>query len=193
MVATYNRLDGVGNLLLHVALTGIHLAERNLGNSLPTFSRVQVVFLLQFACSPLALVEVIAGTDGLSVLLYTDGNDVHVVAVNVLVLIDHIGLTAKSNLLHVLTGNVLHVRIRQPVIGMRIEGDMHHRILRAASVWNEVHEILQSFSDVHLARTVIKDAVGGKQLALVLVDLLPVVRQCAKQRVSETYLCDHFC
>ena len=54
---------------------------------------------------------------------------------------------------------------------------MHHRILRAASVWNEVHEILQSLSDVHLARTVIKDAVGGKQLALVLVDLLPVVRQ----------------
>jgi len=36
---------------------------------------------------------------------------------------------------------------------------MHHWILRAASVWNEMHEILQSFSDVHLARTVIKDAV----------------------------------
>ena len=73
VVATHNRLDRVGYLFLYVTLAGIHLAERNLGNSLPTFSRVQVVFLLQFACSPLALVEVIAGTDGLSVLLYTDG------------------------------------------------------------------------------------------------------------------------
>ena len=193
MVATHNRLDRVGYLFLYVTLAGIHLAERNLGNSLPTFSRVQVVFLLQFACSPLALVEVIAGTDGLSVLLYTDGDNVHVVAVNVLMLIDHVGLRAKAYLLHILTGNVLHVRVRQLVVWVLIEGDMHHWILRAASVWNEVHEILQSLSDVHLARTVIKDSVGGKQFALVLFDLLPVVRQCAKQRVSETYLCDHFC
>jgi hypothetical protein len=42
---------------------------------------------------------------------------------------------------------------------MRIEGDMYHWLLRTASVWNEVHEILQSLSDVHLARTVIKGAV----------------------------------
>ena len=67
---------------------------------------------------------------------------------------------------------------------------MHHRILRAASVWNEVHEVFQGLSDVDLAGAVIKDSVGGKQLALVLVDLLAIVRQCAKQRVPETYLCD---
>ena len=152
---------------------------------------MQVVLLFQFACRLLALVEVVAGTDSLAVLLNSDGNDVHVVTVDVLMLIDHVGLSAKTNLLHILTGDIFHIRVRQFVVRMWIEGDMYHRILRAASVGDEVHEVLHCLADIHLARTIIEDAVGGKQLALILVNLLAVVGQCPEERVTETYLCDH--
>ena len=46
--------------------------------------------------------------------------------------------------------------------------------------------------DVHRSRTVIVDAVGGEQPPFRFVNLLPVVGECAVQRISYTDFCDHF-
>ena len=106
---------------------------------------------------------------------------VHVMTVDVLMLVNHVWLVAISHALQVFTCDVLHIHIRQHIIGMRIQGDMHDRLFRS-DVWRKVSlEITQGIGDARLSRTIIEDLVRCQELSLFLVNLLTIVCQCAIQ------------
>ena len=69
---------------------------------------------------------------------------------------------------------------------------MHHRLLDLHLRWQEGEKTLHRLAYVHRSRTVIVDAVGGKQPPLRLVNLLSVVGNRAVQRAAYTDFCDHF-
>ena len=105
----------------------------------------------------------------------------HVVTVNVLMLVNHVWLVAISHALQVFPCDVLHVHIRQHIIGMRIQGYMHDRLL-CSDVRRKVSlEITQGIGDARLSRTIIEDLVRCQELSLFLVNLLTIVCQCAIQ------------
>ena len=64
----------------------------------------------------------------LAVGIYTQGNDVQVMAVDVLVFEYHVRLTAVTHLLHIFTGDIFHLGVRESVVGMRVERDMQYRL-----------------------------------------------------------------
>ena len=83
---SHHRLDGVRHLTLHVALRGIHLAERIVVAMLPAVGEMQAVLAFQVTGNLLA-----AAVDEVLVqppapLVHIDRDDVQVVAVDVLVL-----------------------------------------------------------------------------------------------------------
>ncbi len=84
----------------------------------------------------------------------------HVVTVDVGVFIDHIWLVTEPHLFHILAGDCRQLCIGQNIIGMRIEGDMHHRPLCLCSGWHPLHEVGEGTSDVNRAGAVIVDFVG---------------------------------
>ena len=124
---------------------------------------------------------VVSAIQALAVFIHSDGYDVHVVTVNVLMLVDHVWLVAISHALQVFTGNILHLHIRQHIIRMRIQGYMHDRLL-CSDVRRKVSlEITQGVGDARLSRTIIEDLVRCQELSLFLVNLLTIVCQCAIQ------------
>ena len=124
---------------------------------------------------------IISTVQALAVFIHSDGHDVHVVTVNVLMLVNHVWLVAISHALQVFTGDVLHLHIRQHIIRMRIQGDMHDRLL-CSDVRRKVSlEITQGIGDARLSRTIIEDLVRCQELSLFLVNLLTIVCQCAIQ------------
>ena len=108
----------------------------------------------------------------------------YMVAVYVHVLINHIRHIAEAHPFHILAGEFGVFHIAQTVVGMRIEGDMHHRPLRARGGWHPASEILIGTVDVSLSRAIVVDLVCGKQPAVLLVDFLPVVAERTIQRVT---------
>ena len=109
----------------------IHLTERIVESALLAVSLVEIVLLLQVTGDSLALMVVVSAIQTLAVLIHPDGHDVHVVMVNVLMLVNHVWLVAISHALQVFPCDVLHLHIRQHIIRMRIQGDMHDRLFRS--------------------------------------------------------------
>ena len=105
------------------------------------------------------------------------------VAVDVLVLIHHVGLVAVAQTVEVFPCYLLQFRVRQHIVGMRIDGDVQHRLLRAHRGGHEGQEALHRLGNIHRTTPVVEDAVGGQQPSLFLVDLLPIVGECAVERL----------
>ena len=115
-----------------------------------------------------------------------------VVAVDVLVLEYKIRLVSETEFFQILAGDILQLNIGQHILRVRVERDMHHRLLDLHLRWQEGEKTLHRLAYVHRPRAVIVDAVGGEQPPFRLVDLFPVVGKCAVQRVSYADFCDHF-
>ena len=185
-------LDDICRLLLHVTRRGVHLAQRRVKTAVLAFRVVQPVLPFQFACYLLAPVKIVPGVYAPAVLVHPDRHDMQMVAVDVLVLENEVRLVAEAHLLQILPRDVLKLRVRQNIVGMRIERDMHHRFLHLRPHGHHAEKVLHSPMDVHRSRAVIVDAVGCQKSPFRLVDFLPVVGKCAVQRVSYTDFCDHF-
>ena len=142
---------------------------------------MEVVLLLQVTGDSLALMVVVSAIQTLAVFIHSDGHDVHVMTVNVLMLVDHVWLVAISHALQVFTGDVLHLHIRQHIIWMWIQGDMYDRIFRSDVRRKVSLEITQGVGDACFSRTIIEDFVRCQELSLFLVNLLTIVCQCAIQ------------
>ena len=159
----------------------IHLTEWIVCLALLAVCLVEIVHLLQVTGDSLAPVVIISTVQAFAVLIHPDGHDVHVVTVNVLMLVNHVWLVAISHALQVFPCDVLHVHIRQHIIRMRIQGDMHDRLF-CSDVRRKVSlEITQGIGDACLSRTIIEDLVRCQELSLFLVNLLTIVCQCAIQ------------
>ena len=109
----------------------IHLAKWIVCLALLAVCLVEIVLHLQVTSDSLALMVVVSAIQALAVFIHSDGHDVHVMTVDVLMLVNHVWLVAISHALQVFTGDVLHLHIRQHIIGMRIQGYMHDRLFRS--------------------------------------------------------------
>ena len=145
--------------------------------------RVQPILPLQILAYALAPAEEEVLVEPPAALIYIDGDDMQMVAVDVLVLIHHIGLVAVAQTVEVFPCYLLQFRVRQHIVGMRIDGDVQHRLLRAHRGGHEGQEALHRLGNIHRATPVVEDAVGGQQPSLFLVDLLPIVGECAVERL----------
>lgn len=152
----------------------IHLAEWIVCLALLAVCLVEIVLLLQVTGDSLALVVVVSAVQALAVFIHSDGHDVHVVSVNILMLVNHIWLVAISHALQVFPCDILHLHIRQHIIRMRIQGDMHDWFF-CSDVRRKVSlEITQGVDDARLSRTIIEDLVRCQELSLFLVNLSPL-------------------
>ena len=159
----------------------IHLTKWIVESTLLAVCLVEIVLHLQVTGDSLAPVVVVSAIQTLAVFIHSDGHDVHVVTVDVLMLVNHVWLVAISHALQVFTGDVLHLHIRQHIIWMRIQRYMHDRLL-CSDVRRKVSlEITQGIGDARLSRTIIEDLVCCQELSLFLVNLLTIVCQCAIQ------------
>ena len=159
----------------------IHLAEWIVCLALLAVCLVEIVLLLQVTGDSLAPMVVVSAIQTLAVLIHPDGHDVHVVTVNVLMLVNHVWLVAISHALQVFPCDVLHVHIRQHIIRMRIQGDMHDRLFRSDMRRKVSLEITQGIGDARLSRTIIEDLVRCQEFSFFLVNLLTIVCQSAVQ------------
>ena len=154
---------------------------------------MQIEFLFEFLAYAFAPAEKEVLVDAFTFLIDIDRNDVHMVAVDVLVLDNHIGLVAVAEPFHIHLCDVCHLHIRETVVGMRIERDVNHRVARPDVFGHAVTKVTQQPSAVHLSVPAIEHSVGGKEFSLARIHLLGVVGKCAVERTADAYLCDHCC
>ena len=155
----------------------IHLTERIVCLALLAVCLVEIVLLLQVTGDSLAPMVVVSAIQTLAVFIHSDGHDVHVMTVDILMLVNHVWLVAISHALQVFTGNILHLHIRQHIIRMRIQGDMHDRLLCSDMRRKVSLEITQGIGNARLSRTIIEDLVCSQELSFFLVNLLTIVCQ----------------
>ena len=183
-VLPVHRLHDVPHLLLDIACRNVHFVQRTLYALASPFCRMQPILPLQILPYALAPAEEEVLVEPPAALIHIDGDDVQVVAVDVLMLIDHIRLVAVAQTVEVFPCYLLQFRVRQHIVGMRIDGDVQHRLLRAHRGGHEGQEALHRLGNIHRATPVVEDAVGGQQPSLFLVDLLPVVGERTVERLS---------
>ena len=158
---------------------------------LPAVSRVQPVLLFQLGGNALA-----APVDEVTVkppaaFVHIDGDDVQVVAADVLVLEHEVRLVAVAQPVEILACELFQLRVGQAVVGMRIERNVDDLVPRAYLLRHEPLEIPLGTCHVHPSAAVVEDPVHGKEPAFALVHLQTVVGECAVQRCPHAYLRDH--
>ena len=150
-------------------------AERIVGTVLPVVCRVQPVYLFQLGGdAPAAAVDEIA-VEPPSLLVHIDGDDVQVVAADVLVLEDKVRLVAVAQPVEILACELFQLHVGQAVVGVRIEGNMDDLIPSAYLLRHEALEVLLGTGYVHMSAAVVENPVYGKEPAFAFVHLLPVV------------------
>ena len=165
--------------------------ERIVQPGIPALRRMKSVLFFQLLADALTPAIEIVLIEPPAGFIHIDRDDMDMVPVYVLVLVNHVRLLSVAELFQILPRDVLQFRIGQHVVGMRVEGDVHHRFLHPRMRRHISHEIVHRTVYIHRPRAVIVDFVGGKELSLLLVDLLPVVGECAVQRLPYTDFCDH--
>ncbi len=115
------------------------------------------------------------------------------VAVDVLVLEDRIGLVAVTEPCEILLGDGRQLRVAQTVVGMGIQGDMDDGLRRPHLLRQAACEVLRSLPDVEAARPLVEYSVGRQQPPLPLVYLLAVVRQSPVKGASYVNFGNHCC
>ena len=113
--------------------------------------------------------------------VHIDGNDVQVVAADILVLEYKIRLVAVTQPVEILACELFQLRVGQAVVGMRIERNVDDLVPRAHLLRHEPLEIPLGTCHVHLSAAVVEDPVHGKEPAFTLVHLQTVVGECAVQ------------
>ena len=112
----------ISDLAFHIPPGYDHFAECPLFQPLPAVSRrVQPVLLFQCIGSPFASAVDVVVVEPLTVLTHTYGNDMQVVAVDVLVLKYDVWLVAVTDFIHVFPCDVRQLRIGQFILRMRIQ------------------------------------------------------------------------
>ena len=112
----------ISDLAFHIPLGYVHFAECPLFQPLFAVSRrMQSILLFQCIGSPFAPAVDVVIVEPLTVLTHTYGNDMQVVAVDVLVLKYDIGLVAVTDFIHVFPCDVRQLRIGQFILRMRIQ------------------------------------------------------------------------
>ena len=157
------------------------------------FGRMQRKFLFEFLAYAFAPAEEEVLIDAFTLFIDIDRNDVYMVAVDVLVLDNYIGLVAVAKPLHIYLCDVCHLHIRESVVGMRIERDVNHRVACPDVFGHAVAEVTQQSGAIHPSVPAIEHPVGGKELSFARIHLLRIVGKCAVERVADAYLCDHCC
>ena len=154
-------------------------------------SSVEVVSLLKVTedieTSPFGEV----GVDTLALFIHTDGYDMQVMTVNVLVLHNDIRLVSIAHTLHILMCHFGQFLVRQPVIWMGIERNVNNWFLRAHLHWHVPLKVMQGLNNVNLARTIVEYLVGIKQLPLALVHLVGIILDGTEETGANRNLCYH--
>lgn len=156
-------LDDIADLFLYVSGSHIHFLQGAFQTVCLPFSRMQSVLAFQFSGYLLASIEIVPVADAFPVLIHPDCDNMQMLPGNVGMLKDDIRLISETEFLQIFPGNILQVGIRQPVVGMRIEGDVHDRLFRAYSFRHIATEIFHGFSYVQIAASVVVNLVGGEQ------------------------------
>mgnify|MGYP000952947980 CR=1 FL=1 len=183
LIAHTHHFDSVGNLPLDVA-GRVDFPDGHIGSDSLTLGGVKVILLLQLPAYILAAVEVVSVGYCLAVSPHTEGYYMDMVPVDVHVFENQIRHISQTHFLHILVGQCRIVGVAQTVVGMRIEGNVHHRSLGLRMRRHPAHEILIYSMDVHRAGTIIIYFVGVEQPAFFLVDFLPVIADCAVKGVA---------
>ena len=108
----------------------------------------------------------------------------YMVAVYVLVLEYKIRHIAEPHLFHILVGKAGKVNIRKPVVRVRIERYVHHRLFGFGIGRHPPLEILKRTVYVDSPCSVVEDFVGVEQPAFLLVYLFAVVNQSSVKGVA---------
>ena len=72
----------------------------------------------------------------------------------------------------------------QNVVGIRIQGNVHHRLLRPRGLRHPPFEILESPVNIDIAGTVVVDFIGVEDAPFLLVDFLAVIYYRTIQRAA---------
>ena len=110
---------------------------------------MQIEFLFEFLAYAFAPAEKKVLVDAFTLFIDIDRYDVHMVAVDVLVFDNHIGLVAVAEPFHIRLRDVCHLHIRESVVGMRIERDMDDRVTRPDVFGHTVAEVTQQSGAIH--------------------------------------------
>ena len=125
----------------------------------------------------LAAVVIVFRIDRRAVGSDTQGYYMYMVPVDVLVFHYKVRHFGKPHLLHILMGNLNILCLTEPVVGMRVEGYVHHSFLCLSCLRHPSLEILENPLNVYSPGAVIVEFIGIKYPAMLLVDLLPVIHQ----------------
>ena len=116
-----------------------------------------------------------------AVFVHIDGNDVQVVAADVLVFEHEVRLFTISQPVKILACELFQLRVGQAVVGVRIERNMDDLVPRAYLLRHEPLEVPLGTCHVHPSAAIVEDPVHGKEPAFALVHLQTVVGECAIQ------------
>ena len=97
------------------------------------------------------------------------------VPVNIHVLINYVGLFTEAEFVQILASEDFILLLRQFIIGVRIQGDVKHRLFSPAHFRHEQVEILHHAGDVNMPVCRKNYLVSSKHTALVTVHLHAVV------------------
>ena len=158
---------------------------------LPAVRRMEPVAPFQVAGDAVAATEEIVLIQPPAALVHVDGNDVQVVATDVLVLVNHVGLVTITELFHILACEVFELDICQAVVRVRVQGDMDDRVAGTHIGGHAAFEVFRRPGRVHLSGTRIENLVGGKEPALLPVHLFAVIGECPVKGAAYTDFCDH--
>ena len=128
LVAHTHHLDRVGDLSLDVACR-VNLLYRHIRGDLLTLGGMKSVLLFKLTADVLAPVEVVFIRDNRTVRSYPECNDVDMVSINVLVLHNNVRHIPEPHLLHIFMCYLGILPLGQHVIGMWVEGYVHHCLL----------------------------------------------------------------
>ena len=182
-VSHTHHFDSVCNLPLDVA-GRIDFPDGHIGSDSLTLGGVKVILPLQLPANILTPVEIVSVGNSLAVSPHTEGDYMDMVPVDVHVFENQIRHISQTHFLHIFVGQCRIVGVVQSVVGMRIEGNVHHRSLGLRVRRHPAHEVLIYTVDVHRAGTVIIYFVGVEQPTFFLVDFLPVIADCAVKGVA---------
>ena len=157
------------------------------------FGGMQRKFLLEFLAYAFAPTEKKVPVDTFTLFIDIDRYDVHMMAVDVLVLDNHIGLVTVAKPFHIRLRNVCHLHVREAVVRVRIERNMNDRVACPDVFGHAVTEVPQQSGGIHPSVPIVENLVRGKELSFARIHLLRVVGKCAVERTADAYLCDHCC
>lgn len=181
----------IGDLFFQVAFAAVHGGELPVVALLPPFRRMQAVLLFQFFGDCLAAAVLVAVVDFPAGTVHSEGDDMDVPALDVLVLENQVGLVAISQFTHVFLAYGCELFVGEHVVGVRIEGDVDNGLLRPVVGRHPPPEVVHAVADAELPVFGLQDEIGGKHTGMAFVHLGLVVGKGTVKGLSGTYFRNH--